>query len=36
MIREKLIEKSIGAEHRFRWRSLESSRLEGLSDAVCW
>ena len=34
MIREKLIEKSIGDDHKFRWRSHEPSRIEGLSDAV--
>ena len=34
MIREKLIEKSIGEDHKFRWRSHEPSRIEGLSDAV--
>lgn len=33
MIRQKLIEKKIG-QHRFRWRSHETSRIEGLSDAV--
>jgi len=33
MIREKLIDKGIG-EHKFRWRSHEVSRTEGLSDAV--
>src|SRR6476661_1233675 len=34
MIREKLIEKSIGEGRKFRWRSHEISRIEGLSDAV--
>src|SRR5215510_219723 len=34
MIREKLIEKRIGAAAKFRWRSEEISRIEGLSDAV--
>jgi uncharacterized membrane protein len=34
MIREKLIEKGIGNDHQFRWRSHEVSRTEGLSDAV--
>ena len=34
MIREKLIEKGIGDNHKFRWRSHEVSRTEGLSDAV--
>jgi hypothetical protein len=34
MIREKLIEKRIGANTSFRWRSEEISRIEGLSDAV--
>jgi uncharacterized membrane protein len=34
MIREKLIEKSIGDNHKFRWRSHEITRIEGLSDAV--
>ncbi|MDX6385980.1 MAG: hypothetical protein QOK48_3553 [Blastocatellia bacterium] len=34
MIREKLIEKSIGDDRKFRWRSHEISRIEGLSDAV--
>src|SRR5580765_3000292 len=33
MIREKLIEKGIG-KNKFRWRSHEISRIEGLSDAV--
>jgi len=33
MIRQKLIEKKIG-QNRFRWRSHEISRIEGLSDAV--
>ena len=34
MIREKLINKGIGDDLKFRWRSHESSRIEGLSDAV--
>jgi hypothetical protein len=34
MIREKLIEKHVGDKHKFRWRSHEISRIEGLSDAV--
>jgi uncharacterized membrane protein len=34
MIREKLIEKRIGKDASFRWRSEEISRIEGLSDAV--
>src|SRR5438874_12802023 len=34
MIREKLIDKGIGDNKKFRWRSHEVSRLEGLSDAV--
>jgi hypothetical protein len=34
MIREKLIEKNIGDNKKFRWRSHEISRIEGLSDAV--
>ena len=34
MIREKLIDKGIGDNNKFRWRSHEVSRLEGLSDAV--
>ena len=34
MIREKLIEKRVGAAGKFRWRSEEISRIEGLSDAV--
>src|SRR5260221_2727541 len=34
MIREKLIEKGIGDDKKFRWRSHEVSRTEGLSDAV--
>src|SRR6185312_3208783 len=34
MIREKLIDKSIGDHNKFRWRSHEVSRIEGLSDAV--
>ena len=34
MIRDKLIEKQIGKSTSFRWRSEETSRIEGLSDAV--
>lgn len=34
MIREKLIDKNIGDPRKFRWRSHEISRIEGLSDAV--
>ena len=34
MIREKLVEREIGARPAFRWRSHEISRIEGLSDAV--
>jgi len=34
MIREKLIDKGIGENKKFRWRSHEISRTEGLSDAV--
>jgi uncharacterized membrane protein len=34
MIRQKLIEKNIGRNTSFRWRSEETSRIEGLSDAV--
>src|SRR5438477_4198919 len=34
MIRKKLIEKGVGDPHKFRWRSHEISRIEGLSDAV--
>src|SRR5437016_12352640 len=34
MIRDKLIEKGIGDNKQFRWRSHEVSRTEGLSDAV--
>ncbi|HEY0406527.1 MAG TPA: TMEM175 family protein [Pyrinomonadaceae bacterium] len=34
MIREKLVEKSVGAQTGFRWRGHEVSRLEGLADAV--
>ncbi|HEY6805171.1 MAG TPA: TMEM175 family protein [Pyrinomonadaceae bacterium] len=34
MIREILIQKSIGRDTAFRWRSEEISRIEGLSDAV--
>ena len=34
MIRETLINKNIGDDRKFRWRSHEISRIEGLSDAV--
>ena len=34
MIRTKLIEKGVGNNTSFRWRSEEISRIEGLSDAV--
>lgn len=34
MIRDKLIERGVGAESDFRWRSHEITRIEGLSDAV--
>ncbi len=34
MIREKLIDKHIGDNKKFRWRSHEISRIEGLSDGV--
>lgn len=34
MVREKLIEKSVGKTGKFRWRSHEASRVESLSDAV--
>jgi Endosomal/lysosomal potassium channel TMEM175 len=34
MIRGKLIDKRIGDDRKFRWRSHEVSRTEGLSDAV--
>lgn len=34
MLREKLIDKGIGDDKKFRWRSHEVSRTEGLSDAV--
>jgi len=34
MIRETLINKNIGDNRKFRWRSHEISRIEGLSDAV--
>jgi uncharacterized membrane protein len=34
MIREKLIDKAVGDPNKFRWRSHEISRIEGLSDAV--
>lgn len=34
MIREKLIEKRVGNDLKFRWRSHDVSRIEGLSDAV--
>jgi hypothetical protein len=34
MLRKKLIDKGVGDDHKFRWRSHEISRTEGLSDAV--
>jgi hypothetical protein len=34
MIREKLMDKGAGDPNKFRWRSHEISRIEGLSDAV--
>ena len=34
MIREKLIDRGLGDNKKFRWRSHEISRTEGLSDAV--
>ena len=34
MIREKLIDRRVGDSTKFRWRSHEISRIEGLSDAV--
>src|SRR5437660_8017706 len=34
MLREKFIDKGIGDNKKFRWRSHEVSRTEGLSDAV--
>jgi uncharacterized membrane protein len=34
MIREKFIDKRVGDSMKFRWRSHEISRIEGLSDAV--
>jgi len=34
MLREKLIDKRVGDNKKFRWRSHEISRIEGLSDAV--
>src|SRR5437773_6272382 len=34
MIREKLIDKGVGDNKKFRWRSHEITRIEGLSDAV--
>jgi hypothetical protein len=34
MIRATLIDKGAGDAHKFRWRSHEISRIEGLSDAV--
>ena len=34
MIREKLIDRGIGDHKKFRWRSHDVSRIEGLSDAV--
>jgi uncharacterized membrane protein len=33
-MRQKLIDKQIGKRPKFRWRSHEASRIEGLSDAV--
>ena len=34
MLREKLIDHRFGENNKFRWRSHEISRIEGLSDAV--
>ena len=34
MIREKLIEKRVGEDSKFRWRGHEVSRIEALNDAV--
>src|SRR5438132_13791251 len=34
MLREKLIDRGLGDNKKFRWRSHEVSRTEGLSDAV--
>ena len=34
MLREKLINKGVGDNKKFRWRGHEISRIEGLSDAV--
>ena len=34
MLREKLINRGVGDNKQFRWRSHEISRIEGLSDAV--
>ena len=34
MLREKLIDKGVGDDKKFRWRGHEISRVEGLSDAV--
>jgi uncharacterized membrane protein len=34
MIRQKLVERKVGASKRFRWRGHEPSRIEGLSDGV--
>jgi hypothetical protein len=34
MLRDKLIDRGIGDDIKFRWRSREISRIEGLSDAV--
>lgn len=34
MLREKLIDRGLGDDKKFRWRSHEISRTEGLSDAV--
>jgi len=34
MLRGRAVEARVGAEHDFRWRGAEVSRIEGLSDAV--
>src|SRR6266403_1270249 len=34
MIRDVLMDKGVGDSHKFRWRSHEITRIEGLSDAV--
>lgn len=34
MLRNKLIDKKVGAEKHFNWRSHEPVRLESFSDAV--